>query len=98
MLHCSKCTGVTVVMTTTLDHVKEDVKKRTNNQPCLKCKHGTPFICDKCFTNAAAIIPVLCYMCTSRPHICLSKCAAVCVARGEKSRQKPMQKNYQRFH
>ena len=43
---------------------------------CQKCKKGHVFACHQCPSN-----PELCWICTERPHVCLSACLTGCKVR-----------------
>ena len=48
-------------------------------QKCVTCNLVYVHICSRC--NLENPTPSTCYLCTERPHICLSKCNSGCILR-----------------
>ena len=66
MYQCSLCTAA------------ECVKPKSDDELCAKCGDVHVHICDRC-ADGGEQAPVTCYICTKRPHICLSRCLRGCV-------------------
>jgi hypothetical protein len=47
-------------------------------RPCTACGGGVVHLCDQC-DEQTSHVPTTCYLCTPRPHLCLSACSNGCI-------------------